>query len=112
MLILVMLVHAAGMRWTSNHVLRRSTALLLRPKRWRADLLTSGTVFVLLGLHTFEMFAWAASLVYSGLIPEVYKGSTTTVSGSATRSVLRSGRPNTGTSSLNTSPGAARTPAA
>ena len=28
MLILVMLVHAAGMRWTSNHVLRRSTALL------------------------------------------------------------------------------------
>ena len=70
MLILIMLVHAAGMRWTSGHVLRRSTALLMRPKRWRADLLTSGMVFVLLGLHLFEMFAWAASLVYSGLIPD------------------------------------------
>jgi hypothetical protein len=70
MLILVMLVHAAGMRWTSSHVLRRSTALLLRPTRWRADLLTSSTVFVLLGLHLFEMFAWAASLVYSGLVPD------------------------------------------
>jgi hypothetical protein len=70
MLILVMLVHAAGMRWTSNHVLRRSTVLLMRPKRWRADLLTSGTVFVLLGLHVLEMFAWAASLVYSGLVPD------------------------------------------
>jgi len=70
MLTLVMLVHAVGMRWTSNHVLRRSTALLLRPRRWRADLLTSGTVFVLLGLDLFEMFAWAASLVVSGLVPD------------------------------------------
>ena len=70
MLILIMLVHAAGMRWTSSHVLRRSTALLMRPRRWRADLLASGMVFVLLGLHLFEMFVWAASLVYSGLVPD------------------------------------------
>ncbi len=70
MLIVVMLVHAAGMRWTSSHVLRRSTALLMRPERWRADLLASGIVFVLLGLHVLEIFAWAASLVYSGLVPD------------------------------------------
>ena len=27
-------------------------------------------VFILLGLHVFEIFAWAASLVYSGLVPD------------------------------------------
>ena len=70
MLILIMLVHAAGVRATSNHVLRRSSVLLARPTRWRADLLMSSTVFALLCLHLLELFAWAASLVYSGLVPD------------------------------------------
>jgi len=70
MLIFIMLVHATGVRAASNHVLHRSTALLARPSRWRADLLMSATVFALLGLHLFEIFAWAASLVYSGLVPD------------------------------------------
>ncbi len=70
MLIFIMLVHTAGVRATSNHVLRRSGVLMARPSRWRADLLMSGMVFALLGLHLFEMFAWAASLVYSGLVPD------------------------------------------
>jgi len=70
MLIIIMLVHAAGVRAASNHVLRRSSALLARPKRWRADLLMSGTVFALLALHLVEVFVWAASLVYSGLVPD------------------------------------------
>jgi len=70
MLILIMLVHTAGVRATSNHVLHRSTVLMARPSRWRADVLMSGMVFALLGLHLLEMFAWAASLVYSGLVPD------------------------------------------
>ena len=69
MLILIMLVHAAGVRATSNHVLRRSRVLLARPTKWRADVLMSSTVFMLLGLHLLEVFAWAATLVYSGLVP-------------------------------------------
>ncbi len=69
MLILIMLVHAAGVRATSNHVLRRSRVLLARPTYWRADVLMSSTVFMLLGLHLLEVFAWAATLVYSGLVP-------------------------------------------
>jgi hypothetical protein len=69
MLIFIMLVHAAGVRATTNYVLRRSSALLARPRRWRADLLMSSMVFALLGLHLLEMFVWAASLVYSGLVP-------------------------------------------
>jgi len=69
MLILIMLVHAAGVRATSNRVLHRSKVLLARPTRWRADALMSSTVFMLLGLHLLEILAWAAALVYSGLVP-------------------------------------------
>jgi hypothetical protein len=70
MLILIMLVHAAGVRATSTHVLRRSGVLMARPSSWRADLLMSGTVFALLGLHLLEMIAWAVALVCSGLVPD------------------------------------------
>ena len=70
MLIVIMLMHAAGVRATSNHILRRSSALLARPTWWRADLLMSRMVFVLLSLHLVEMAAWAAALVYSGLVPD------------------------------------------
>lgn len=68
MLILIILVHAAGIRATSSHVLHRSKLLLARPSIWRADMLMSSTVFMLLGLHLLEIFAWAAALVSSGLV--------------------------------------------
>ena len=70
MLILIMLMHTAGIRATSNHVLNRSHVLLARPTRLRADMLMGSTVFALLGLHLLEMFVWTASLVYSGLVPD------------------------------------------
>jgi Ion channel len=70
MLILIMLMHAAGVRATSNHVLHRSGVLLAEPSSWRADVLMSSTVFALLGLHLLEMTAWALALVYSGLVPD------------------------------------------
>lgn len=68
MLILIILVHAAGIRATNSHVLHRSKLLLARPSIWRADMLMSSTVFMLLGLHLVEIFAWAAALVSSGLV--------------------------------------------
>jgi hypothetical protein len=68
MLLLIMLVHATGVRSVTNHVLRRSTLILARPTRWRADLLMSGAVFWLLSLHVLEIVVWAGALVYSGLV--------------------------------------------
>jgi hypothetical protein len=68
MLLLIMLLHATGVRSVTNHVSRRSTLILARPTRWRADLLMSGTVFWLLSLHVLEIVVWAAALVYSGLV--------------------------------------------
>jgi Ion channel len=69
-MICIVLVHAAGVRAVTTHVLRRTQAIMQHPSRWQADLLMSGIVFMLLSLHVAEMFLWAAALVYSGLVPD------------------------------------------
>ena len=71
MLVFIMLVHTAGVRCDEQpRPASFGRLCMARPSRWRADLLMSGMVFALLGLHLLEMFAWAASLVYSGLVPD------------------------------------------
>ena len=69
MLILIVLVHAAGVRFATNYVVKRWQVIMQRPTAWRADLLMSSAVFVLLTLHLLEMVIWASALVYSGLVP-------------------------------------------
>jgi len=70
MLIIIIIIHAAGVRTATSHVLHRSRLILAHPSSWRADLLMSSTVFFLLGLHLLELAAWAAALVYSGLVAD------------------------------------------
>ncbi len=70
MMVLVILVHAAGVRAVTRHVVRRCEAITLRPANWRADLLMGGVVFMLIALHVAEMFIWSAALVYSNLVPD------------------------------------------
>jgi hypothetical protein len=45
MLLVIVIFHATGVRFVTNHVVRRSLVILRRPTTWRADLLMSGTVF-------------------------------------------------------------------
>ena len=70
MLVIVVLMHATGVRFITNQVVARWQTIMKRPTAWRADLLMSGSVFVLLALHLVEMLAWAAALVYSGLVAD------------------------------------------
>ena len=70
MLIIIMFIHATSIRFTTNRLIRRSKTIMARPTRWRADLLMSGTVFVLLSVHLLEIFIWSAALVYSGLVAD------------------------------------------
>ena len=70
MLIVIMFIHAASIRFTTDQLLRRSGVIMSHPTRWRADLLMSGTVFVLLSVHLLEIFVWSAALVYSGLLAD------------------------------------------
>jgi hypothetical protein len=70
MLVLIILVHATGVRMITSHVVTRSHAIMQHPSAWRADLLMSGSVFVLLALHLGEIVIWAAVLIYSGLVTD------------------------------------------
>ena len=70
MLIVIMFIHAASIRLTTNRLIRRSEFIMTRPTRWRADLLMSGTVFALLSVHLLEIFVWSTALVYSGLVAD------------------------------------------
>jgi hypothetical protein len=70
MLIFIVLVHAAGVRALTTHVLRRTQAIMQHPSRWQADLLMASIVFILLALHVLEIILWAALLAKSGLVPD------------------------------------------
>jgi len=70
MLLFIVLIHAAGVRFVTGHVTQRSIGILEHPTTWRADLLMSSAVFMLLALHLAEIVVWAAALVYSGLVAD------------------------------------------
>jgi hypothetical protein len=69
MLMLVILIHATGVRAVTDHVARHSRLILQRPRIWRADILMLTSILMLLALHLTETFAWASALVYGGLVP-------------------------------------------
>jgi hypothetical protein len=68
MLMVIILIHATGVRMVTTHVARRSHAIMAQPRTWRADVLMSTSVLMLLALHLTETFVWATSLVYGGLV--------------------------------------------
>lgn len=68
MLMLIILIHATGVRAVTTHVARRTHVIMARPRTWRADLLMASSVLMLLVLHLLETIAWATSLVFGGLV--------------------------------------------
>jgi hypothetical protein len=68
MLLLVVFIHAIGMRWLTDRFegrLQRVGSLLTT---WRPDILLGGVVALMLLLHLIEIWVWSAALVYSGLV--------------------------------------------
>jgi hypothetical protein len=73
-------------REVTNHVARRQEHIAARPTTWRADLLMSSAVLMLLALHVVEILVWSTALVYAGLVPDwriagLFAGSTYTTIG-------------------------------
>jgi hypothetical protein len=68
MLLVIMIIHATGVRAVTSYVARRTHAILAQPRIWRADVLMASSVFMLLALHLLETIVWASSLVYGGLV--------------------------------------------
>jgi hypothetical protein len=69
MLMLIIIIHATGVRAVTDHVASRSRTIMLRPRIWRADVLMATSILLLLALHLTETVVWASALVYGGLIP-------------------------------------------
>ena len=68
MLLLIVLIHATGMRMLTDRFEIRVQALGHQGSTWRPDLLMGGVVLLMLLLHLLEIWVWSAALVYSGLV--------------------------------------------
>jgi hypothetical protein len=68
MLLLIVLIHAAGMRMLTDRFELRIQVLRQAKSTWRPDLLLGLVVTLMLLLHLLEIWVWAAALVYSGLV--------------------------------------------
>jgi hypothetical protein len=70
MLLLIVLMHAMGMRILTDRFELRLQSLHGRSgNTWRPDLLMGRVVLLMLLLHLIEIWVWSAALVYSGLVP-------------------------------------------
>jgi len=69
MLLLIVLMHATGMRMLTDRFERRLLTLGRVHSTWRPDVLMGGVVLLMLLLHLLEIWVWSAALVYSGLVP-------------------------------------------
>ena len=68
MLLLIVLIHAAGMRMLTDRFEARMQSLGPQGSTWRPDLLMGVVVMLMLMLHLLEIWVWSAALVYSGLV--------------------------------------------
>ena len=68
MLMLIVLIHAAGLRVLTNRFEKRVQTFGILGSTWRPDVLMGWVVFLMLLLHLVEIWVWSAALVYSGLV--------------------------------------------
>jgi hypothetical protein len=68
MLLLIVLLHAAGMRLLTDRFERRILTFGIMRSTWRPDVLMGFVVLLMLMLHLLEIWVWSAALVYSGLV--------------------------------------------
>ena len=70
MLLVVVIVHAVGIKLATNYIRRRSAVILTSRSSWRVDVMFGVSISMLLALHIVETLIWTAALVYSGLIDD------------------------------------------
>lgn len=68
MLMLIVLIHATGLRLLTNRFEKRVQTFGIMQSTWRPDVLMGFVVFLMLLLHLVEIWVWSAALVYSGLV--------------------------------------------
>ncbi len=68
-LVLVIFVHGAGIRWISRRFNRKWSRLGADATHWRADAILAVAVASLAALHLVETLLWAVPIYSAGLIP-------------------------------------------
>lgn len=68
MLMVIVLIHATGLRVLTNRFEKRVQTFGIQQSTWRPDVLMGWVVFLMLLLHLVEIWVWSAALVYSGLV--------------------------------------------
>jgi hypothetical protein len=68
MMLIIVLVHATGLRLVTARFEYRMRKLHERPSTWQPDVTMSGAVVLLLILHLLEIYIWAAALVNFDLV--------------------------------------------
>lgn len=68
MLLIIVLMHATGLRWLTDRFEQRVQRPQMRQATWQPDMLLAAVVTLMLMLHLFEIFVWAAALVWGGLV--------------------------------------------
>ncbi len=68
MMLIIVLVHATGLRLVTARFEYRMRQLHERPSTWQPDVTMSGAVVLLLILHLLEIYIWAAALVNFDLV--------------------------------------------
>lgn len=68
MMLIIVLVHATGLRLVTSRFEYRMRQLHERPSTWKPDVTMSGAVVLLLILHLLEIYIWAAALVNFDLV--------------------------------------------
>ncbi len=68
MMLIIVLVHATGLRLVTARFDYRMLKLHERPSTWQPDVTMSGAVVLLLILHLLEIYIWAAALVNFDLV--------------------------------------------
>lgn len=69
-LVFVIMFHAFWIRIITSSFLKRSAAQGSHASLWRADLLFTLTVMMLLALHLAEVVVWSAALIFGRIIGE------------------------------------------
>lgn len=69
-LVFVIMFHAFWIRVITSSYLKRSTAMQSHVALWRADLLFTATVMMLLALHLAEVVVWSAALIFADIVGE------------------------------------------
>ena len=67
-LVFVIMFHAFWIRVITSSFLKRSNALHSHASLWRADLLFTLTVMMLLALHLAEVVVWSAALIFGDIV--------------------------------------------